>query len=46
MSKSLKSARLRTLAGFTIIDRRFGGKLREIITELNEYLYEDGGGAA
>ena len=32
--------------GFTIIDRRFGGKLREIITELNEYLYEDGGGAA
>lgn len=29
--------------GFTIIDRRFGGKLREIITELNEYLYEDGG---
>ena len=29
--------------GFTIIDRRFGGKLREIITELNDYLYEDGG---
>ncbi|WP_306569150.1 type I restriction-modification system endonuclease [Faecalispora jeddahensis] len=32
--------------GFTIIDRRFGGKLREIITELNEYLYEDGGHVA
>lgn len=32
--------------GFTIIDRRFGGKLREIITELNEYLYEDGGNIA
>ena len=32
--------------GFTIIDRRFGGKLREIITELNEYLYEDGGSIA
>lgn len=32
--------------GFTIIDRRFGGKLREIITELNEYLYEDGGSVA
>lgn len=29
--------------GFTIIDRRFGGKLREIMTELNEYLYDDGG---
>lgn len=32
--------------GFTIIDRRFGGKLHEIITELNEYLYEDGGSIA
>ncbi|WOC74106.1 type I restriction-modification system endonuclease [Intestinibacillus sp. NTUH-41-i26] len=33
----------RNAGGFTIIDRRFGGKLREIMTELNEYLYEDGG---
>lgn len=32
--------------GFTIIDRRFGGKLNEIIVELNKYLYEDGGNAA
>lgn len=32
--------------GFTIIDRRFGGKLREIITELNQYLYDDGGNVA
>lgn len=32
--------------GFTIIDRRFGGKLREIMTELNEYLYDDGGSVA
>lgn len=32
--------------GFTIIDRRFGGKLREIMTELNEYLYDDGGNVA
>lgn len=32
--------------GFTIIDRRFGGNLREIITEINEYLYEDGGNIA
>ena len=32
--------------GFTIIDRRFGGKLNEIIFELNKYLYEDGGNVA
>ena len=32
--------------GFTIIDRRFGGKLHEIITELNQYLYDDGGHVA
>ena len=32
--------------GFTIIDRRFGGKLREIMTKLNEYLYDDGGSVA
>ncbi len=29
--------------GFNGIDRRFGGKLRDIISELNTYLYEDGG---
>lgn len=28
--------------GFTIIDRRFEGKLRDIMTELNKYLYDDG----
>lgn len=32
--------------GFNGIDRRFGGKLREIISELNTYLYEDGGKTA
>lgn len=32
--------------GFTIIDRRFGGTLNDIITELNQYLYEDGGNIA
>jgi type I restriction enzyme R subunit len=32
--------------GFTHIDRRFGGNLREIIAEINEYLYEDGGKTA
>lgn len=29
--------------GFAMIDRRFGGKLNEIITEINQYLYDDGG---
>lgn len=29
--------------GFMNIDRRFGGKLKEIISELNGYLYDDGG---
>lgn len=32
--------------GFNGIDRRFGGKLRDIISELNTYLYEDGGKTA
>ena len=32
--------------GFNIIDRRFGGKLNDIIVELNQYLYEDGGNVA
>ena len=32
--------------GFPILDRRFGGDLRAIITELNEYLYDDGGTVA
>ena len=32
--------------GFNGIDRRFGGKLRDIISELNTYLYEDGGHVA
>lgn len=29
--------------GFAMIDRRFGGKLNEIIIEINQYLYDDGG---
>ena len=36
----------KNVGGFTIIDRRFGGKLRDIMTELNEYLYDDGGSVA
>ena len=29
--------------GFKTIDKKFGGHLAEIIVELNQYLYEDGG---
>ena len=32
--------------GFTILDRRFGGNLKALMTELNEYLYDDGGNVA
>lgn len=32
--------------GFKTIDRRFEGKLNDIISELNQYLYDDGGSAA
>lgn len=32
--------------GFIVIDKRFGGKLQEIISELNIYLYDDGGNVA
>ena len=37
----LKSGAFRTNGGFNAIDKRFGGKLQEIIDELNEYLYND-----
>lgn len=32
--------------GFANIDKRFGGKLAEIVTEINQYLYDDGGSIA
>ena len=32
--------------GFVNIDKRFGGKLSEIVTEINQYLYDDGGNIA
>lgn len=32
--------------GFAMIDRRFGGKLHDIVGEINEYMYEDGGSVA
>ena len=37
----LNSGAFRTNGGFNAIDKRFGGKLQEIIDELNEYLYSD-----
>ncbi|MDO5151370.1 MAG: type I restriction-modification system endonuclease, partial [Oscillospiraceae bacterium] len=37
---------LKNAGGFTNIDKRFGGTLKEIITEINKYLYEDGGNVA
>lgn len=36
----------RNAGGFSNINRRFGGKLHDIITEINEYMYEDGGTVA
>ena len=32
--------------GFDRIDKVFGGKLANILDELNRYLYDDGGNAA
>lgn len=32
--------------GFQIIDRRFNGQLGELMQELNQYLYDDGGSVA
>lgn len=32
--------------GFVNIDKRFGGKLSEIVTEINQYLYDNGGNIA
>ena len=37
----LNSGAFRTNGGFNAIDKRFGGKLQELIDELNEYLYND-----
>lgn len=37
----LNSGAFRTNGGFNAIDKRFGGKLQDIIDELNDYLYDD-----
>lgn len=37
----LNSGAFRINGGFNAIDKRFGGKLQDIIDELNDYLYDD-----
>ena len=37
----LNEGAYRTAGGFNIIDRQFGGGLREILDELNQYFYDD-----
>ena len=36
----LNSGAFRINGGFNAIDKRFGGKLQDIIDELNDYLYD------
>lgn len=36
----------RTNGGFNAINKRFGGTLRAIIQEINQYIYDDGGNVA
>jgi len=38
-----EDSRFKANGGFAKIDKVFGGKLAGVITELNEYLYDDGG---
>ena len=35
----------KTNGGFKNLDKRFGGTLNEVIRELNDYIYDDGGAA-
>lgn len=41
-----EDGRFRAQGGFTKINKVFGNQLENIILELNEYLYEDGGETA
>ena len=36
----------KTHGGFAMIDRRFGGQLKEYIRVINTYIYDDGGQVA
>ena len=42
----LNDGAFRRDGGFNVIDKRFGGGLKDIIDELNGYIYDDGGSAA
>lgn len=42
----LNDGAFRRDGGFAVIDKRFGGGLKDIIDELNGYIYDDGGSAA
>ena len=38
-----EDSRFKADGGFATFNKKFGGKLEEIVLELNEYLYDDGG---
>ena len=42
----LEQGAFKNNGGFKGIDRRFEGHLHEVIMELNQYLYDDGGNVA
>lgn len=42
----LNEGAFRTAGGFNIIDRQFGGGLQDVLDEINQYFYDDGGTAA
>ena len=42
----LNEGAYRTAGGFNQIDRQFGGGLKDVLDELNQYLYDDKGAAA
>ena len=41
-----EDSRFRAIGGYNKINKVFGGQLSSIVTELNEYLYDDGGKSA
>ena len=41
-----EDSRFRSIGGYNKINKVFGGQLSSIVTELNEYLYDDGGKSA
>ena len=42
----LNDGAFRRDGGFNVINKRFGGTLKDLINELNGYIYDDGGSAA